>query len=216
MSLYYSQSNLIIPELDDDPAILKVNASFATRSIFPLSLQVIHDSERLERETYRRELLKILKIQPTSNGNASSTLVLSEDRRTSNEETIATPPGSQSESDHRASQIWIKRSVPVTPNSNSPRRQHYRSTLHQRSLNSSGESYSNRSLVDSPKSGQHSLMKSARSDTNLSLSPLSMNKTSPIQSHGKTATNTNISVTPSGTIVTDYRQSMTMKRIVNP
>jgi hypothetical protein len=53
-------------------------------------------------------------------------------------------------------------------------------------------------------------MKSTRSDQNLSLSPISMNKTSPMQ------TNSNISLTPSGVVVTDYRQSMMMKRIVNP
>jgi hypothetical protein len=121
-----------------------------------------------------------------------------------NHESIQTPPGSTNDID-QTSQIWIKRTVPITPNSNLYRRQHYRSTLHQRSLNSSGDSLTNRSSIDSPKSGNQCLMKSTRSDTNLSSSPISNNPT-----------NSNISLTPSGVIVTDYRQSMMMKRIVNP
>lgn len=126
-----------------------------------------------------------------------------------NLESIPTTPGGSTDVD-RTSQIWIKRTVPITPNSNTYRRQHYRSTLHQRSLNSSGDSLTNRSLNDSPKSGNNSFIKSTRSDTNLSSSPMSNNKTSPVQ------TNNNISLTPSGVIITDYRQSMMMKRIVNP
>ena len=192
MSFHYSQSNLILPELDNDPAILKVKIFiyfFSYRIAF-FSLQVIHDAERLERETYRKELLQILKIHPT------------------NDETISTPAESQTDSEKRPNRNWTRRNVPLTPNSysNSSRRQN------NRSLNSSVDSFNNRSLMESPRSG---FMKSAHSETNLSLSPLSMNKTSPIQTFGKTTTN-KLSLTPAGTIVTDYRQSSAMKRIVNP
>lgn len=123
-----------------------------------------------------------------------------------NHETNPTTPGSTTEND-QTNQIWIKRTVPITPNSHSYRRQHYRSTLHQRSLNSSGDSLTNRSLIESP---NHSLIKSTRSDTNLSLSPMSNNTKSPVQ------IKSNVSLTSSGVLVTDYRQSMMMKRIVNP
>ncbi len=152
--------------------------------------------------------MELLKIQPpiTSDLDQSITQTMN---NSINHESIQITPGSTTDMD-RTSQIWIKRTVPITPNSNSYRRQHYRSTLHQRSLNSSGDSLTNRSLIDSPKSGYNSFIKSTRSDTNLSSSPISNNKTSPIQ------TNSNISLTPSGVIVTDYRQSMMMKRIVNP
>lgn len=119
-------------------------------------------------------------------------------------ENLPTTPGSTTDVD-QTSQIWIKRTVPITPNSHLYRRQHYRSALHQRSLNSSGDS-----LIESPKSGNHSLMKSTRSDTNLSLSPISNQTKSPIQ------TKSNVSLTSSGVLITDYRQSMMMKRIVNP
>ena len=124
-------------------------------------------------------------------------------------ESLPATPGSTTDPD-RTSQIWIKRTVPITPNSNQYRRQHYRSALHQRSLNSSGDSLTNRSLIDSPKSANYSLMKSTRSDTNLSLSPMSNQTKSPIQNKS------NVSLTSSGVLVTDYRQSMMMKRIVNP
>ncbi len=152
--------------------------------------------------------MELLKIQPpiTSDLDQSITQTMN---NSINHESIQITPGSTTDMD-RTSQIWIKRTVPITPNSNSYRRQHYRSTLHQRSLNSSGDSLTNRSLLDSPKSGNNSFIKSTRSDTNLSSSPISNNKTSPIQ------TNSNISLTPSGVIITDYRQSMMMKRIVNP
>jgi hypothetical protein len=152
--------------------------------------------------------MEILKIpQPiTSNFDQSITQTMN---NSINHESIPTTPGSTTDID-RTCQIWIKRTVPITPNSNLYRRQHYRSALHQRSLNSSGDSLTNRSLIDSPKSGYNSYIKSARSDTNLSLSPISNNKTSPIQ------TNSNTSLTSSGVIVTDYRQSTMMKRIVNP
>jgi hypothetical protein len=152
--------------------------------------------------------MELLKIQPpiTSDLDQSITQTMN---NSINHESIQITPGSTTDMD-RTSQIWIKRTVPITPNSNSYRRQHYRSTLHQRSLNSSGDSLTNRSLIDSPKSGYNSFIKSTRSDTNLSSSPISNNKTSPIQ------TNSNISLTPSGVIITDYRQSMMMKRIVNP
>lgn len=126
-----------------------------------------------------------------------------------NHETNPTTPGSATDDD-RNNQIWIKRTVPISPNSHSYRRQHYRSALHQRSLNSSGDSLTNRSLIDSPKSANHSLIKSTRSDTNLSLSPMSNHTKSPVQ------TNSNVSLTSSGVLITDYRQSMMMKRIVNP
>ncbi|CAF1362187.1 unnamed protein product [Adineta ricciae] len=186
----YSQPNLIIPELDNDPAILKV----------------IHDGEKLERETYRKELMEILKIRPTTLTNSDQSIP-----QNINHENLQATPGSCNVTDvDRTSQIWIKRTVPITPTSNSYRRQHYRSALHQRSLNSSGDSLTNRSFTDSPKSTNNSFMKSTRSETNLSLSPISMNKTSPIQP------NNNLSLTPSGVLVTDYRQSMVMKRIVNP
>jgi len=152
--------------------------------------------------------MEILKISPpiTSDLDQSITQTMN---NSINHENIQTTPGSTTDID-RTSQIWIKRTVPITPNSNLYRRQHYRSALHQRSLNSSGDSLTNRSLIDSPKSGYNSYIKSARSDTNLSLSPISNNKTSPIQ------TNSNTSLTSSGVIVTDYRQSTMMKRIVNP
>ncbi|UJR28616.1 hypothetical protein I4U23_009849 [Adineta vaga] len=189
MSMSYSQSSLIIPELDNDPAILKI----------------IHDGEKLERETFRKELMQILKIQPPILTNLDQSIPQS-----TNHENIQTTPVSNTNDVDQTNQIWIKRTVPITPNSNSYRRQHYRSALHQRSLNSSGDSLTNRSFYDSPKSANNSLMKSTRSDTNLSLSPISINKTSPIQ------TKTNLSLTPSGVLVTDYRQSTIMKRIVNP
>jgi len=150
--------------------------------------------------------MQILKIQPPVISDFDQLIP-----QTINHETIQTTPGGSSTTDmDQTSQIWIKRTVPITPNSNFYRRQHYRSALHQRSLNSSGESLTNRSLNDSPRSGNNSFIKQTRSDTNLSSSPISMNKTSPIQ------TNSNISLTPSGVIVTDYRQSTMMKRIVNP
>jgi len=156
--------------------------------------------------------MQILKIQPPppQSTNDFDQSINQTMNNSINHENIPITPGSVTDND-RTNQIWIKRTVPVTPNSNLYRRQHYRSTLHQRSLNSSGESLTNRSLNDSPKSSNQSFMKSTRSDTNLLLSPISMNKTSPIQ------TNTNnLSLTPSGVLVTDYRQSMMMKRIVNP
>ncbi|CAF1411026.1 unnamed protein product [Adineta steineri] len=184
-----SQPNLIIPELDNDPAIIKI----------------IHDGEKLERESYRRELMQLLKITPPVTTESDQFIP-----QTINHENIQTTPGSNSTDTNRTNQIWIKRTVPVTPNSNLHRRQYYRSALHQRSLNSSGDSLTNRSLIDSPKSSNGSFMKQTRSDTNLSLSPISINKSSPIQTHS------NISLTPSGVLVTDYRQSMMMKRIVNP
>lgn len=181
MSLYYSQPSLILPEIDSDPAIIKV----------------IHDGEKLERETYRKELMKLLKIQPSPSTEFNETTNSILDHQIN-----PTSPGT--------SQIWTKRTVPVTPNSNFRHRQHYRSAYHQRSLNSSGDSSINRSLIESPRSGNTSFMKSTRSETNLS-SPLSSNnKTSPMQN------NRNISLTPSGTLVVDYRQSTAMKRIVNP
>lgn len=139
--------------------------------------------------------MKLLKIRPSASIDFNETTDASLDQQTN-----PTTPGSTTELD-QTSQIWIKRTVPITPTSNSGRRQHYRSTLHQRSLNSSGDSSMNRSLIESPRSGNTSFMKSTRSETNLSSSPLS---------------NRNISLTPSGTIVTDYRQSSMMKRIVNP
>ncbi|CAF3945868.1 unnamed protein product [Rotaria sp. Silwood2] len=182
-----TQTNLTIPELDNDPAILKV----------------IHDGEKLEREAYRKELMQILKIQPSIRSDSDQSI--SQTMNTSiSHESIPTTPGSTTDND-RTSQIWIKRTVPITPNSNSYRRQHYRFALHQRSLNSSGESLTNRSFIDSPKSSNNSVIKHTRSDMNLSSSPISNNKT-----------NSNISLTPSGVIVTDYRQSTMMKRIVNP
>jgi len=147
------------------------------------------------------ELLKIPPPPITSDLNQSLTEPMN---NSINNESIQTTPGSTNDID-QTSQIWIKRTVPITPNSNLYRRQHYRSTLHQRSLNSSGDSLTNRSSIDSPKSGNQSLMKSTRSDMNLSSSPISNNQT-----------NNNISLTPSGVIITDYRQSMMMKRIVNP
>jgi hypothetical protein len=147
------------------------------------------------------ELLKIPPPPITSDLNQSLTEPMN---NSINNESIQTTPGSTNDID-QTSQIWIKRTVPITPNSNLYRRQHYRSTLHQRSLNSSGDSLTNRSSIDSPKSGNQSLMKSTRSDMNLSSSPISNNQT-----------NSNISLTPSGVIITDYRQSMMMKRIVNP
>jgi len=147
------------------------------------------------------ELLKIPPPPITSDLNQSLTEPMN---NSINNESIQTTPGSTNDID-QTSQIWIKRTVPITPNSNLYRRQHYRSTLHQRSLNSSGDSLTNRSSIDSPKSGNQSLMKSTRSDINLSSSPISNNQT-----------NSNISLTPSGVIITDYRQSMMMKRIVNP
>jgi hypothetical protein len=147
------------------------------------------------------ELLKIPPPPITSDLNQSLTEPMN---NSINNESIQTTPGSTNDID-QTSQIWIKRTVPITPNSNLYRRQHYRSTLHQRSLNSSGDSLTNRSSIDSPKSGNQSLMKSTRSDMNLSSSPISNNQT-----------NNNISLTPSGVIITDYRQSMVMKRIVNP
>lgn len=150
----------------------------------------------------------ILKIQPPTTSDFDPSITESMDN-SMNHESIQTTPGSTTDID-RTSQIWIKRTVPITPNSNSYRRQHYRSALHQRSLNSSGDSLTNRSLMDSPKSANHSFMKSTRSNMNLSSSPISNNKTSPIQ------TNNNTSLTASGVMVTDYRQSVMMKRIVNP
>jgi hypothetical protein len=154
--------------------------------------------------------MQILKIRPP----VTTDLDQSVSQAINVEHDHQTTPGSVTDID-RTSQIWIKRTVPITPNSNLYRRQHYRSALHQRSLNSSGESLTNRSFIDSPRSGNNSFMKQTRSDTNLSLSPISINKTSPIHSNGN-RTNSNISLTPSGVIVTDYRQSMMMKRIVNP
>jgi hypothetical protein len=153
--------------------------------------------------------MQILKIQPPVTTNDLDQLINQTTNTSLNHESIQTTPGSITDND-QTSQIWIKRTVPITPNSNLYRRQHYRSALHQRSLNSSGESLTNRSFIDSPRSGNNSFMKQTRSDQNLSLSPISMNKTSPMQ------TNSNISLTPSGVVVTDYRQSMMMKRIVNP
>jgi hypothetical protein len=153
--------------------------------------------------------MELLKIQPPITSDWDQSITQTMNNNAINHESIQTTPGSTTDID-RTSQIWIKRTVPITPNSNLYRRQHYRSTLHQRSLNSSGDSLTNRSLLDSPKSGNNSFIKSTRSDTNLSSSPISNNKTSPIQ------TNSNISLTPSGVIITDYRQSMMMKRIVNP
>ncbi|CAF0900977.1 unnamed protein product [Rotaria sp. Silwood1] len=187
-----TQTNLIIPELDNDPAILKV----------------IHDGEKLERETYRKELMQILKIQPSVTSDLDQSISQTMNNSIS-QESIPTTPGSATDMD-RTSQIWIKRTVPITPNSNLYRRQHYRSALHQRSLNSSGESLTNRSLIDSPKSSNNSFIKQTRSNMNLSSSPISNNKTNLMQ------TNSNISLTPSGVIITDYRQSTMMKRIVNP
>ncbi|CAF2156161.1 unnamed protein product [Rotaria magnacalcarata] len=189
MSIQYSQTNLIIPELDNDPAILKI----------------IHDGEKLERETCRRELMQLLKIQPPVTSDLDQSISHATNSSV-NQESIPTSPGSTTDMD-RSSQIWIKRTVPITPNSGSYRRQHYRSTLHQHSLNSSGGSLTNRSSIDSPKSSNHSYMKQTRSDTNLSSSsPISINNRA--KSH--------ISLTPSGVLVTDYRQTTTMKRIVNP
>jgi hypothetical protein len=164
------------------------------------SSKIIHDGEKLERETFRKELMEILKIpQPSLDQSFHEPM-----NHSISHETIQTPPGSTNDID-QTSQIWIKRTVPVTPNSNLYRRQHYRSTLHQRSLNSSGDSFTNRSSIDSPKSINQSLMKSTRSDTNLSSSPISNHQT-----------NSNVSLTPSGVMITDYRHSSTMKRIVNP
>ncbi|CAF3640527.1 unnamed protein product [Rotaria socialis] len=190
MSIQYSQTNLIIPELDNDPAILKI----------------IHDGEKLERETCRRELMQLLKIQPPVTSDLDQSISHTTNSSVNNQESIPTSPGSTTDMD-RSSQIWIKRTVPITPNSGSYRRRHYRSTLHQHSLNSSGDSLTNRSSNDSPKSSNHSYMKQTRSDTNLSSSsPISINNRA----------KSNISLTPSGVLVTDYRQTTTMKRIVNP
>ncbi|CAF3621280.1 unnamed protein product [Rotaria sordida] len=152
--------------------------------------------------------MQILKIQPSITSDLNQSISQTMNNSISHE-SIQTTPGSTTDID-RTNQIWIKRTVPVTPNSNLYRRQHYRSVLHQRSLNSSGESLTNRSLIDSPKSSNNSFIKQTRSDMNLSSSPISNNKINSIQ------TNSNISLTPSGVIVTDYRQSMMMKRIVNP
>lgn len=192
MTVQYSQSNLIIPQLDNDPAILKV----------------IHDGEKLECETYRKELLELLKIQPSKTSHSNE--IFSETmKNSSNQESIQSTPASQTDFDHHSNQVWNKRYSTMTPNS------YYSRQRNSRVLNSSGESLNNRSFNSSPKSGNQSFMKSTRSESNLFLSPVSMNKTSPTQSNGNPTTK-NISWTPSGVLVTDYRQSMTMKRIVNP
>ena len=148
--------------------------------------------------------MAILKIQPpalpTMDSSASYTA-----HSSPNYESVQTTPGSRTYPE-QTSQIWIKRTVPVTPNSSSQQRLQYRSAAHQRSLNSSGSS-----AMDSPKSSNNSFMKQTRSDTNISSSPASSNRISPMRSNGNPT-----NLTPSGTIVTDYRQSTAMKRIVNP
>jgi hypothetical protein len=131
------------------------------------------------------------------------------------QESIPATPTSQTDANQRKNQSWSQRPAPITPNSNFFRRSHHRSTGHQRSLNSSGDSSINRSFMESPKSVNNSLMKSTRSDTNLSLSPISMNRMSPMRSN-RNPMQSSASLTSSGTIVTDYRQSTAMKRIVNP
>ena len=148
--------------------------------------------------------MAILKIQPlvlpTKDSSASHTA-----NSSPNDENVQRTPGHLSYPE-QTNQTWIKRTVPVTPNSSSHQRQHYRSAVHQRSLNSSGSS-----AMDSPKSSNNSFMKQTRSDTNISSSPASNNRISPMRSNGNPT-----HLTPSGTIVTDYRQTTTMKRMVNP
>lgn len=153
--------------------------------------------------------MQILKIQPPTTSDLDQPIISQKTTNSTNQESIPATPGSTTDTD-RASQRWTKQTTPTTPNSNPYRRQHNRSAFHQRSLNSSGNSSTNRSLADSPKSSNHSFMKQTRSDTNLASSPISNNSTNSVQ------TKSNISLTSSGIIVTDYRQSTIMKRIVNP
>ena len=82
--------------------------------------------------------MQILKIQPPLSNDFDQSICQTMNNSI-NHESIPTTPGSTTDND-RTNQIWIKRTVPITPNSNLHRRQHYRSALHQRSLNSSGES----------------------------------------------------------------------------
>ena len=147
--------------------------------------------------------MEILKIQPANTSDIDQSISQTVNSSV-NYETIQTTPDSTIDNDH-TNQIWIKRTVPITANSNLYRRQHYRSALHQRSLNSSGKG-----LFDSSKNINNSFIKQTCSNNNLSSSPISNNKTNLLQ------LNSNISLMSSRVIVTDYRQSMLMKRIVNP
>jgi len=187
-SFYCNQSNLVIPELDNDPAILKI----------------IFDGEKLERDTRRKELMQLLKIQPPPVVLATESDESGSPSMNVNNGNFMTPRTTDTD---WTSQIWIKRTVPVTPNSSFYRRPHYRSALHQHSLNSSGES-TNHSL-DSTKSTNK------RSDINISSSPTSSSNNLSPPLRGKNNSSI-VSSTPSGVIVTDYRQTTTMKRIVNP
>jgi hypothetical protein len=74
--------------------------------------------------------MQILKIQPPVITNDLDQLINQTTNTSLNHESIQTTPGSITDND-QTSQIWIKRTVPVTPNSNLYRRQHYRSALHQ-------------------------------------------------------------------------------------
>lgn len=209
MSVHYGQTNLIIPEIDNDPAIVKV----------------IHDGENLERETYRKEILQILKIQPKRN-NDGDQMVSQALNNSSTQESNQTTPASQREYDHRPNQMRFKRSFPTTPNTKSYHYQQNRTMLPQRSLNSSGDSLHNRSFHDrnfhdrsfhdSPRIAYQNFNKPMRSDSNIHLSPASNKKTSPTQIHISPTNGTNTSGSSSNVVVTDYRQSMMMKRIVNP
>lgn len=149
--------------------------------------------------------MQILKIQPSTTSDLDQSISQTTNNSI-NQESIPTSPGSITENE-RTSQISNKGTVPLTPNSNSHHRQNYGSTVHQNSLNSSGVSSANRSSIESPTS-RKSFMKQTISDSNLASSPISMKY--------KTNSKSNTSLTTSGVLVTDYRQSVMMKRIVNP